>query len=388
MTVRRTTYLQAIRERLRNNPIVSLVGPRQAGKTTLARMLAEESAEAVHFFDLESPADLARLANPELVLRPLAGLVILDEVQRRPDLFPILRVLADRPGTPARFLLLGSASPALVKEGSESLAGRVSFIDVTGFSLAELGADTLSRLWWRGGFPRAFLAADDAATRQWLEDFRRTFLERDIPQLGLQVPAATLGRFWTMVAHYHGQVLNVAELARALGSSEPTARRYLDILSGTYVVRQLPPWFENLRKRQVRSPKVYIRDSGLLHALLGIPDPPGLQSHPKLGASWEGFCLEQILSVCGDRTACFWGTHGGAELDLLLPHAGRRLGFEFKFSDRPATTRSMRVALQDLALDHLFIVHPGEHEFPLDESITAIALPRLIDVLRSEVIGT
>ena len=382
MRVLRTAYLQTIRGRLRDNPIVSLVGPRQAGKTTLARMLAEESAGTVHFFDLESPADLARLANPELVLRPLAGLVILDEVQRRLDLFPLLRVLADRPGTPARFLILGSASPAFVKEGSESLAGRVSFIDVTGFSLSELGADALSRLWWRGGFPRAYLAPDDAVAGQWHEDFRRTFLERDIPQLGVQVPAATLGRFWTMVAHYHGQVLNLAELARALGSSEPPARRYLDILSGTYVVRQLPPWFENLKKRQIRSPKVYIRDSGLLHALLGIPDPPGLQSHPKLGASWEGFCLEQILSVCGDRAAYFWGTHSGAELDLLL-HAGHRLGFEFKFSDRPATTRSMRVALHDLGLDHLYIVHPGEHEFPLDESITAITLPRLIDVLRS-----
>jgi len=384
MNVRRAAYLQTLHQRLRDSPIVALVGPRQAGKTTLARMLAEESAAAVHFFDLESPADLARLANPELVLRPLTGLVILDEVQRRPDLFPVLRVLADRPGTPARFLILGSATPALIKEGSESLAGRVSFIDVTGFSLAELGADALSTLWWRGGFPRAFLASDDAAARQWLEDFRRTFLERDIPQLGIQVPAATLGRFWTMVAHYHGQVLNVAELARALGSSEPTARRYLDILSGTYVVRQLPPWFENLKKRQVRSPKVYIRDSGMLHALLGIPDPTGLQSHPKLGASWEGFCLEQILSVCGDRAAFFWGTHSGAELDLLV-RARRRLGFEFKFSEQPTTTKSMRVAMQDLALDHLYIVHPGPHEFPLDESITAITLPRLIDVLRQEI---
>ncbi|MCM8613401.1 ATP-binding protein [Accumulibacter sp.] len=384
MNVRRTAYLKTIRERLRANPIVSLVGPRQAGKTTLARMLAEESAEAVHFFDLESPADLARLANPELVLRPLTGLLILDEVQRRPDLFPVLRVLADRPGTPARFLILGSASPALIKAGSESLAGRVSFVDVTGFSLAELGADALPRLWWRGGFPRAWLAPDDAIARQWLDDFRRTFLERDMPQLGIQVPAATLGRFWTMVAHYHGQVLNLAELARALGSSEPTARRYLDILSGTYVVRQLPPWFENLKKRQVRSPKVYIRDSGLLHALLGIPDPPGLQSHPKLGASWEGFCLEQILGVCGDRDAYFWGTHSGAELDLMVQRAGRRLGFEFKFSEQPGTTKSMRIALEDLALDHLYVIHPGEHEFPLDESITAITPARLIDILRSE----
>lgn len=384
MTIKRTGYLQILRQRLTDNPVVSLVGPRQAGKTTLARMLAEEQAGPVHTFDLESPSDLARLANPELVLRPLTGLVILDEIQRRPDLFPLLRVLADRPGNPTRFLILGSASPALIKDGSESLAGRVAFLDVNGFSLAELGAPALAPLWWRGGFPRAYLAADDAPARQWLDDFRRTFLERDIPQLGIQVPAVTLGRFWTMVAHYHGQVLNLAELARALGSSEPTARRYIDILSGTYAVRQLPPWFENLKKRQVRAPKVYIRDSGLLHALLGIPDTVGLQSHPKLGASWEGFCVEQILSLCGERDAYFWGTHAGAELDLLLTHRGQRLGFEFKFSDRPGTTKSMRIALQDLALDHLYVVHPGEHTFALDTAITAIALPALIDLLRTQ----
>ncbi|MFM8475696.1 MAG: ATP-binding protein [Planctomycetaceae bacterium] len=381
MSIQRTAYFQTLQQRLLENPIVSLVGPRQTGKSTLARMVAKASAQTVHFFDLESPSDLARLAQPELVLRPLRGLVILDEVQRRPDLFPLLRVLADRPDIPARFLILGSASPELMKASSESLAGRVSFIDVTGFSLAELGAEALSRLWWRGGFPRAFLASSDRATRQWLEDFRRTFLERDIPQLGIQVPAVTLGRFWTMVAHYHGQVLNLAELARSLGSSEPTARRYLDILSGTCVVRQLPPWFQNLRKRQLRSPKVYIRDAGLLHALLGIANPAGLQSHPKLGASWEGFCLEQILCVCGDRDAYFWGTHSGAELDLLLSHKGRRLGIEFKFSDRPGTTKSMRVVLQDLALDHLYVVHPGEHTFALDATITAISLPRLLEIL-------
>ena len=381
MSIQRTAYFQTLQQRLLENPIVSLVGPRQTGKSTLARMVAKASAQTVHFFDLESPSDLARLAQPELVLRPLRGLVILDEVQRRPDLFPLLRVLADRPDIPARFLILGSASPELMKASSESLAGRVSFIDVTGFSVAELGAEALSRLWWRGGFPRAFLASSDRATRQWLEDFRRTFLERDIPQLGIQVPAVTLGRFWTMVAHYHGQVLNLAELARSLGSSEPTARRYLDILSGTCVVRQLPPWFQNLRKRQLRSPKVYIRDAGLLHALLGIANPAGLQSHPKLGASWEGFCLEQILCVCGDRDAYFWGTHSGAELDLLLSHKGRRLGIEFKFSDRPGTTKSMRVVLQDLALDHLYVVHPGEHTFALDATITAISLPRLLEIL-------
>jgi predicted AAA+ superfamily ATPase len=383
MNLQRAAYLDAIHQRLAESPVVALVGPRQAGKTTLAHMLAAAWPGVAHSFDLESPADLARLANPELALRPLEGLVILDEVQRRPDLFPLLRVLADRPGLPARFLVLGSASPALVESGSESLAGRVAFIDVTGFSLAELGAQALAPLWWRGGFPRAYLAHGDDAARRWIEDFRRTFLERDIPQLGLRVPAATLGRFWMMLAHYHAQVLNQAELARALGSSEPTARRYLDILCGTYVVRQLPPWFENLKKRQVRSPKVYIRDSGILHALLGVPDAAALQGHPKLGASWEGFCVEQILSVCGERDAYFWGTHSGAELDLLLTHRGRRLGFEFKYADQPSTTKSMRVALEDLHLDHLYVVHPGAHRYPLDAAITAIPLPDLIEELQT-----
>lgn len=362
--------------------MVSLVGPRQAGKTTLARTLAADYPEPVHVFDLESPADLARLGNAELALHPLTGLVVLDEVQRMPGLFPLLRVLADRDNTPARFLILGSASPALMKDSSESLAGRVSFVDVTGFSLAELQDSDMTSLWWRGGFPRAWLAPSDFAARQWYEDFRRTFLERDIPQLGIPVPAATLGRFWTMIAHYHGQVLNLAEFARALGSSEPTARRYLDILSGTYMVRQLPPWFENLKKRQVRSPKVYVRDSGVLHALLGVTDRVGLQSHPKLGASWEGFCIEQILAVCGDRDAYFWGTQAGAELDLFLLHNGRRIGFEFKYSEKISTTRSMRVAQQDLALDHLYVVHPGEHDFPLDDGITAMTLPAVVRMLR------
>lgn len=250
-------------------------------------------------------------------------------------------------------------------------------------ALPELPVSDLARHWWRGGFPRAYLAPDDLAARHWIEDFRRTFLERDIPQLGIQVPAVTLGRFWTMIAHFHGQVLNQAELARALGSSEPTARRYLDILSGTYMVRQLPPWFENLKKRQVRSPKVYVRDSGILHALLSIADSGGLQSHPKLGASWEGYCLEQILGLCGDRAAYFWGTHSGAELDLLLFHKGRRLGFEFKFSEQPRSTKSMRIAQQDLSLDHLYVVHPGEHDYPLDSSISAVTLPNLVHALRS-----
>ena len=381
----RQDYLVKIGERLELNPVVALPGPRQAGKTTLARSFAEvvRGERAVHFFDLESPADLARLRNPELMLTSLRGLVILDEIQCKPDLFPVLRVLADRPDLPARFLILGSASPSLVEGASESLAGRVSFIDVSGFSLAEVGMDQLDKRWWRGGFPRAFLARSDAAARQWHEDFFRTFLERDIPQLGINIPASTLRRFWTMVAHYHGLVLNVAELARSLGASEPTARRYLDVLCGTYMVRQLPPWFENLKKRQVKAPKVYIRDSGICHRLLSIPDASALAAHPKLGASWEGLCIEQILAVTGDREAYFWATHAGAELDLLLFHEGKRLGFEFKYNEKPSTSRSMRTAQEDLGLDHLYVVHPGPHTFPLDTALTAITLQELIGVLGS-----
>ena len=345
-------------------------------------MVAESMPdENVHVFDLESPADLARLTNPELALSPLQGLVVLDEIQRMPELFPVLRVLADRPGTPARFLILGSASPELLKDAGESLAGRISFVDVSGFSLSEVGSEHLQDRWWRGGFPRAYLAKNDETCRQWHEDFFRTFLERDIPQLGITIPAMTLRRFWTMIAHFHGQIWNAAELARSLGSSEPTARRYLNILCGTYVVRQLPPWFENLKKRQVKAPKVYIRDSGVCHALLGIDDRTALASHPKVGASWEGFALEQILSITGDRNAYFWATHAGAELDLLVFHKGKRLGFEFKYSEKPSTTKSMHTAAEDLDLDHLYVVHPGKHPFPLTAMITAIPLPELLETI-------
>lgn len=382
MNLARPSYLDTIRERLLDYPVVALPGPRQVGKTTLARLFAASLEEMpVHWFDLESPVDLARLSNPELALSPLRGLVILDEIQRMPELFPVLRVLADRPETPARFLILGSASLELVKGASESLAGRLSFVDVTGFTLEETGAEHLRQRWWRGGFPRAYLARNDRAASQWQEDFFRTFLEQDIPQLGIRVPATTLRRFWTMLAHYHGQIWNASELARALGSSEPTARRYLDILVGTYMVRQLPPWFENLKKRQVKAPKIYIRDSGVCHALLGLESMEALESHPKLGASWEGFALEQILAVTGDSKAYFWATHSGAELDLLVVHRGRRMGFEFKYSENPSTTKSMQIALADLGLDHLYVVYPGQHRIPLTESITASPLPDLLHLI-------
>lgn len=382
MKNQRINLIKTINQRLRDNCIVALLGPRQIGKTTLAREIGRKRKPAnIHLFDLESSADLSRLRNPELVLSPLKGLIILDEIQRLPQIYPTLRVLADRPSSPAKFLILGSASPDLVKKASESLAGRISFIDIGGFSLEEVGALKLNNLWWRGGFPRAFLARSNPVARQWHEDFFRTFLERDIPQFGINIPSNTLRRFWTMVAHYHGQIIQFSELARSINTSEPTARRHLDILSGTYVVRQLPPWFENLKKRQVKSPKVFIRDSGILHALLGIPSLESLQAHPKLGASWEGFAMEQIFAKTGDRDAYFWATHAGAELDLLLFHNGKRLGVEFKFSENIDVTKSMHIAQKDLSLDHLYIVHPGEHSFELENHISATSLPEILKKL-------
>jgi len=325
-------------------------------------------------FDLEDPRSVARLEHPMSALEPLEGLVVIDEIQRKPELFSILRVLADREPQRARFLILGSASPDVVKGVSESLAGRVTFVDVGGFDLSEVGAASFEPLWLRGGFPRSFLAEDDAASMAWREDFIRTFLERDVAQLGISIPAPTLRRFWTMLAHYHGQVWNAAELARSLGASEGTARRYLDLLTSVFLVRQLPPWFANTGKRQVKSPKVYVRDSGLLHALLGLADKPALESHPKLGASWEGFALEQVLGLLDTRDPYFWATHGGAELDLLVFVQGRAFGIELKYGDAPRVTRSMRTALVDLALERLFVVHPGRESFPMTDSIEALSI--------------
>ena len=374
--IARTAVFTAIKNALQHYPVVTLLGARQVGKTTLARQIAAESGGTtpVHYFDLEDPNDLAHLAQPKLALGALGGLVIIDEVQREPSLFALLRVLADRPEAPAKFILLGSASPDIVRGVSETLAGRAAFIDLGGFDLREIPASRLSALWWRGGFPRAFLAASDEASRDWQENFIRAFLERDIPALGIGAPALTLRRFWTMLAHYHGQTWNAAEFARSLGASEATARRYLDILCGAFVVRQLPPWFENLGKRQVRAPKIYIRDSGVLHALLRVESFEALQGHPKLGASWEGFCVEQLVSVLGERNAHYWATHADAELDLLLLRGEKRIGVEIKYTDAPRTTKSMHIALADLRLAHLYVVHPGEKRFPMAENITAISL--------------
>ena len=372
MMIPRPRALDRITHAFSTHPIAALLGPRQCGKTTLARLIAER--EPCSYFDLENPVDIRRLSAPMKTLEELSGLAIIDEIQRRPDLFELLRVLVDRPKNPVRFLILGSASPYLVKGVSESLAGRVGFIDLAGFDLGEVGAEKCNQLWLRGGFPPSFLAPDDSASMAWRDDFIRTFLERDIPQLGISIPAETLRRFWTMIAHYHGQVWNGAQLARSLGTSENTARRYLDILAGAYMIRVLPPWFENLRKRQVKAPKIYLRDSGLLHALLQLTTAPDLQSHPKLGASWEGFALEQVIGALGSRDAYFWATHGGAELDLLVRIADKHYGFEFKYADAPGASRSMHVAIEDLRLEHLWVVYPGQQGYSLDEKISVMPI--------------
>ncbi len=375
--ISRLSALAGIRRALAMNPVVALLGPRQCGKSTLARQIAAGGLPAL-FLDLEDPADLALLDHPMQALASHRGLVVLDEVQRRPDLFPVLRVLADRRPLPARFLVLGSASVELLRQSSESLAGRISFIDLVGFTLEESGPANVARLWQRGGFPRSFLAPSEARSVAWRDDFIRTFVERDLGQLGFNLPAAAVRRFWTMLAHYHGQTWNASEIGRSLGVSDQTTRTYLDALTGALFVRQLAPWFENLGKRQTKAPKIYIRDSGLFHTLMGIPDRRTLLSHPKLGASWEGFALDQVIGRFPTRDTYFWQTHAGAELDLLLIRRSRRLGFEFKFTDTPATTKSMRVAMADLKLDHLWVVHPGTHRYLLDKNIEAIGLTELL----------
>jgi len=366
-----------IRQCLDEAPVVVLLGARQVGKTTLA-MRISKSLDDVHYFDLERAASRAALSTPELTLSELEGTVIIDEVQRMPQLFEALRPLCDRVENPARFLLLGSASPSIVKGVSESLAGRALFIHVSGFSLAETGNDSQNSLWLRGTFPRSFLAQNEEVSMRWRESFVQTFLERDMPQLGIRTPPEKLRRFWMMVSHYHGQVWNGSQIARSVGASLPTITNYLDILTGGYVLRVLPPWFENLKKRQVKSPKVYIRDSGLLHFMLGMDSMTALRSHPSYGASWEGFALDQVLSVFGERNAYYWRTHSGAELDLVLFHKGKRMGVEFKCTDAPVMTKSMHVALDDLKLDQLYLVYPGLKSYPIHEKARSVPLSYLL----------
>ena len=379
----RPTHLRRASDLLRRYPVVGIVGARQVGKSTLARQVAEESDEA-ELFDLEDPTDLARLADPSLALRPHRGLVVLDEVQRCPELFPLLRVLVDRPGPPARFLVLGSASPELLRQGSETLAGRIAWYELDGFGLAEVGIEAREQLWLRGGFPRSFLAGTDADSADWRSRFITTFLERDLPGLGITIPPTTLRRFWTMLAHWHGQLLNASELGRSFGVADTTVRRYLDILAGAFVVRVLQPWHANVSKRQVKAPRVYLRDSGLLHGLLGLETQRQVLGHPKLGASWEGFAMEQVLARLEARPSevFFWRTHTGAELDLLVGPESWRIGVEFKRTSAPKVTRSMHSALADLELEQLLVVHPGELTFPLAERVEAIGVARLLADLR------
>jgi len=377
MHVPRAAHLAAVRGLLRRSPVVVLLGPRQVGKSTLAREIAGALRKATTF-DLENPPDERRLAEPGQALAPLRGLVVIDEIQTRPDLFSVLRVLADRPRTPARFLLLGSAAPDLLQRGSETLAGRVAFHELTGFDLSEVGANA-TKLWLRGGFPPSFTAKTLATSAAWRRDFVRTFLERDIPQLGITIPTNALRRFWSMLAHVHGQVTHWSELGRSLAVADTTVRRYLDVLVSALVVTELRPWHENISKRQVKAPKVYVKDSGLLHTLLDVETREQLDGHAKVGASWEGFCVEQVIARLGARRdqTYFWATHAGAELDLLVVAGGKRRGFEMKYSDAPSVTPSMRAALLDLRLDSLDVIHSGKETYPLADRVRAVALERI-----------
>lgn len=378
--ITRARYLEELRSALRRVPVALLVGPRQCGKSTLARDL--QPAGEVHFFDLEDPAAAAALAQPMTALRSLRGLVVLDEAQRQPDLFPVLRVLADRPGGAARFLVLGSASPELSRQSAESLAGRAEIVELRGFDLGEVGRDALDDLWVRGGFPRSFLAGNDADSYRWRQGFLSTFLERDLGVLGFGMAPAAMRRFWTMLSHYHGQIWNGAEIASAMGVSPHTTRKYLDALQQTYMVRVLQPWHENLGKRLVKSPKIYLRDSGLFHALQGIQDGSQLRMHPKIGASWEGFAVEEVLREFQPDQAWFYAVHAGSELDLFFVHRGRRIGVEMKREDAPRLTRSMRIAWQDLQLDRLFVVYPGERRYELGDGIECVPLTMVGDLAR------
>jgi hypothetical protein len=377
----RPSYLDQLSNAVQRSPVTALLGPRQCGKTTLARMFGE--GRDTIYFDLESQPDLMRLQNPELMLGSLKGTAILDEIQEMPGLFKVLRVLVDRPRNRTRFLILGSASPDVVKNASESLAGRVEFVELSGFGLNEINAESEQSLWLRGGFPRSFLAETDEDSMAWLEGFIRTFLERDIPHLGISIPSAAMRRFWTMLAHYHGQIWNAAELGRAMGLSDKTMRSYLDILTGTFMIRQLQPWHENIGKRQVRAPKIYFRDSGILHKLLSLSDDHSLLGHPRVGASWEGFALEQTLRLVKPPQAFFWSTYSGAELDLFFMVQGRRYGMEFKFNEAPTVTKSMRIALDTLHLDHLWIIYPGRQQYPAHDKISVQPL-RDLDAIRDQ----
>jgi predicted AAA+ superfamily ATPase len=369
---------------LRRHSVVGIVGARQVGKTTLARAFAAKLRDPVSYYDLENPEDIARLADPMLALKGLKGLVVIDEIHRLPDLFAVLRVLVDRRKSPSRFLVLGSASPDLLRQGSETLAGRIFYHQLNGFSLDEVGVENNLKLWLRGGFPRSYLSRSHAESDEWRRGFVRTFLERDLPQLGITIRATTLHRFWTMLAHYHGQIWNASEFARSFGVADTTIRNYIDLLTSALVVRQLAPWHENISKRQVKASKVYLADSGLLHTLLNLRTFRDLEGHPKVGASWEGFVLEQVIRrLAAKSEECFfWATHGGAEVDLVVVRGRKKLGFEIKRTSSPKLTPSMRSALTDLGLQSLDVIHAGDETFPLAKKVRAVACAKLLDDLR------
>jgi predicted AAA+ superfamily ATPase len=385
----RKWHRQRIEALLKRSPVVAILGARQVGKTTLAAEILGRADRRGARFDLENPADLARLTDPMLALEPLTGLVVLDEVQRRPDLFPTLRVLADRGPTRTRFLVLGSASPELLRQSAETLAGRIAFYDLPGISMNEVGNGDANRLWVRGGFPRSFLARTDKQSLEWRAEFVRTFVERDLPGLGVNVSPNTMRRFWSMIAHHHGQIWNASEMGRSFGVADTTVRGYLDRLTDALVIRQVKPWFAIVGKRQVKAPRVYIRDSGLLHALLGLTSQRDIEGHPKLGASWEGFIVEQIITQLGARSEeiFYWRTHTGAELDLLIVRGRKRLAFEIKRTTSPAVTPSIRSALKDLKLSGLTIVHAGTDSYPLTANVDALDYRSLVARLGSLVKG-
>ena len=374
----RRAAIDAIETALGRAPVVVLTGPRQCGKTTLARRFVDP--DSINYFDLESPPSLARLEEPMTALAPLRGVAVIDEVQLRADLFPTLRVLVDRPDSPARFLILGSASGDLLHQTSESLAGRTERVLLGGFTTretADTDSDSESTLWRRGGLPRSFLAATEEDSVVWRREYIRTLLERDFPQWGVRAPAAAMGRFWAMLAHYHAQTWNAAAPARALGVSPGVVRRYLDALADALMVRQLQPWFANVKKRQVKAPKIYVRDSGLLHRLLGIDTEKALLTHPGVGASWEGFVIEQVLATEPHEEAFFWATHQGAEIDLILRCGGDLYGVECKLADAPRITPSIRNALADAGLAKVAILYPGTQRFPLSDGVEVVPLSAL-----------
>ena len=378
-TINRERRLKKLKGLIEFNPITAILGPRQSGKTTLAKQI-----DADHYFDLENPRDLVRLEHAQTALEELTGLIVIDEIQLRPDLFPILRYLVDQQKQ-ATYLILGSASRDLIRQGNETLAGRIGFLHLNGFSLDEVESAAWKKLWWRGGFPRAFLAAEDAQANKWLEDYLSTFLERDIPQFGVQVPAATLRRFWIMLSHYHGNILNYSELGRSLQVASTTIRHYVDILESTLMIHVLRPWFNNTSKRLVKSPKIYLKDSGLFHRLQSLDNRQNLESHPKLGASWEGFALHQLIELSGlsEDRFFFWATQAGAEIDLFWQNNSKNYAAEFKYADAPRRTKSMTTAIQDLNLDHLWVIYPGKDNYSIDKKVTVLSIQSLQDIFAS-----